>query len=91
MMPVAPEDEVRSPPHCVAGRVSLSSSVWKINTCVNAYVEHPGFSDLELLAVSVSKPREAALVSVKMQGFRLESFEVLTRRFLEGVRPTGAP
>jgi hypothetical protein len=91
VMPVAPDDEVRSSPHCVAGRVSFTSSVWKINTCVHAYVEHPGFSDLELLAVSVSKPREAVLVSLKMQGFRLESFEALTRRFLEGVQPSGAP
>jgi hypothetical protein len=91
VVPVAPENEVRSPPHCVAGRVSMSSSVWKVNTCVNAYVEHPGFSDLELLALSVSKPREATLVSLKMQGFKLESFEALTRRFLVGVRPTEAP
>jgi hypothetical protein len=91
VMPVAPENEVRSPPHCVAGRVSMGSSVWKVNTCINAYVEHPGFSDLEILALSVSRPREATLVSLQMKGFRLESFEALARRFLEGVRPTGSP
>jgi serine protease Do len=84
---VSPGDDVRTPPQCVAGRFTVSGSVWKANTCVTGYVKHAGFADYELIAVSVSEPRSAVLVYLQMGGFRQESFEALARKVLEGIQP----
>jgi serine protease Do len=88
---VSATDEVRSSPQCVAGRFRASGSVWKANTCVTGYVEHPGFADYELVAVSVSEPRSAVLVQIQMRGFRQSSFEALARTVLEGVEAAVRP
>jgi serine protease Do len=86
-----PRNGVRSSPHCLAERIDVRGVAWKVNTCVNAYVKHPGFFDFDLAATSLYDPREAIFLSVQMKGFRLASFESLTRRFLEGVRPAARP
>jgi serine protease Do len=83
--PVSRGDSDFSTPHCVAGRFATAQSVWKANTCVMAYVEYPGFGDYELIAVSVSEPRDTVQVYLSMDGFRLESFERLVRPLLEGI------
>jgi hypothetical protein len=88
---VSAGDEERVSPRCVAGRFRASGSVWKANTCVTAYVKHPGFADYELIAVSVSQPRESVLVQVQMSGFRQGSFEALARTVLQGVQPVVRP
>ncbi len=82
-----PDDEVRRPPRCVASRFALSGTVWKANTCVVGYAKHAGLADYELIAASVSDARDAFLVYFQASGLRLESFEKLTRRVLEGITP----
>jgi hypothetical protein len=54
-------------------------------------VKHPGFADYELIAMSVSHPRDAMVVHLQMDGFRQGSFEALARTVLEGLRPVVRP
>ena len=84
---VAPSDEVRRPPRCVASRFALSGTVWKANTCVVGYAKHSGLADYELIAASVSHSREAVVLCLSANGLRQQSFEAIARRVLHGITP----
>jgi len=83
--PVDPRNGVVTTPHCVADRVHVGGAVWKLNACTSAYVEYPGLGRYDLTATSLSQPDRVAFVSLKMTGFRVETFLALSRHFLEGI------
>jgi hypothetical protein len=87
---VDPKSDDFSPPHCTAERVKVREIVWKVTSCASAYVEHPGLFNFDVMATSVSDPRDVMFVSLQMNGFRLEPLVALSRRLLEGVRPARA-
>jgi S1-C subfamily serine protease len=86
-----PENGVLSAPECVAERMRAGSIVWKVHTCLNAYVKHPGLFNFDLVATSLSRADEAAFVGLHLRGFRLESFASVARHVLEGARFKAAP
>ena len=56
-----------------------------MSTCLNAYVKHPGFFNADLVATSVSHPREAAFVGAHLRGSGLDSILTVARAVMEGV------
>lgn len=82
---VDPGNGVVSPPACVADRARIGRVVWKLSTCSSAYVRHAGLGRYDLIATSVSQSDRAAFLSLKVTGFRAESFMALARHFLEGI------
>jgi S1-C subfamily serine protease len=84
-----PEGGVLSAPECVSDRVAAGAHVWKANACVTALVDHPGFFNYDLVATTVTDPREAAFVAVHMRGVRPASFRTFTERALTSTRMTG--
>jgi len=89
--PQDPENGVLSAPECVAERLRAGAIVWKVHTCLNAFVKHPGLFNFDLVATSLSRPDEAAFVGLHLRGFRLESFASVARHVLEGTRFRAAP
>lgn len=83
---IAPGNSFFSPPECVADRMRAGELVWSINTCVNAYVKHPGFYNIELAATTVSRAQEAIYVALHFKGFRADSLLQLMRSLLERIR-----
>ena len=83
---IDPKSAAFSPPRCTAERVRVGELIWKITSCASAYVDHPGLFDFDLVATSVSDPRDVMFVSLQLSGFRLEPLLSLSRRLLEGVR-----
>jgi len=81
-----PSNGTLSAPACEAGRVRTGEVVWKVNTCLNAYVKHAGFYNFDLTATTLTRAREAIYVAVHMKGFRFDSFRNLTRDLLGQVR-----
>jgi len=79
------------PPECVSNRVRVASEVWKMTTCAVAFKESPGFFDVDLVATSLSRPREAIFVSLSFKGFRMKSALDLSRRLIENVSWAGTP
>jgi hypothetical protein len=59
---------------------------FKVHTCLNAFVKHPGLYNFDLVATSLSRPDEAVFVGLHLRGFRFESFKTVARRLLEGAR-----
>jgi serine protease Do len=86
-----PENGVFSAPECVGDRVRAGSLVWKVETCVTAYVKHPGFLNLDLVATSLTRTREAVYVALHAQGFHLEPVMEMARRLLRETRLEGGP
>jgi serine protease Do len=86
--PVDPGNSIVSPPRCVADRVRVGAAVWKLSTCTSAYVQHAGLGRYDLIATSLSQPDRAAFLSLKMTGFRTDTFLALARHFLEGIGGT---
>jgi hypothetical protein len=86
-----PKNGVWSAPECVGSRTRAGEVVWQINTCLNAFVKHPGLYNFDLVATSLSRTSEAAFVGLHMHGFRFESFSAVARHILEGVRFKAAP
>jgi serine protease Do len=84
-----PRNGVRSAPRCVADRVQIAGTAWKLTTCVQALVKYPDAFDFELTATSLSAARAGTMVSVRMRGFRLDSFEAVSHAFLAGVTAGG--
>jgi serine protease Do len=84
-----PGNGVLSPPACSADRVRTDHLVWKVNTCSYAYVRHPGMGYFALTATSVSRPREAAYVTLHARGVSAETFLSLARAYLAGTRLGG--
>jgi hypothetical protein len=58
---------------------------------VSAYVKHPGFVNLDLVATSLSRPREAAYLALHAKGFHLDAVLELARRLLRDTRLAEAP
>ena len=87
--PVDPGNGAVSPPKCVADRVRVGAAVWKVSTCASAYVQHAGLGRYDLVATSLSQPDRAAFLSLKVTGFRTDTFLALARHFLEGIGGTG--
>lgn len=73
------------PPECVSNRVRAASEVWKMTACVVAFKESPGFFDVDLVATTLSRPRESIFVSLNFKGFRMASAMDLTRRLIENI------
>jgi hypothetical protein len=61
-----------------------------MTTCVVAFKESPGFFDIDLVATTVSRPRESIFLSLSFQGFKMKSAMDLTRRFIENLSWEGA-
>lgn len=85
---IDPKNGAFSPPRCTAERVRVRDLVWKVTSCASAYVDHPGLFDFDLVATSLSDPKDVMYVSLQMSGFRLEPLMALVRRLLEGVVPS---
>ena len=83
--PRAPGDPDLGPPECASNRVRLGSEVWKITTCAVAFRAVPGFFDIDLVATSLSRPREAMFLSLGFKGFRMQSALDIARRLIENV------
>ena len=81
-----PGNGVFSAPRCLADRVRAGTLTWKINTCASAYVSYPGYFDFDLTATTLTRPHEAAFVSLHGKGLTAPSFAALFRRFLGDVR-----
>jgi serine protease Do len=81
-----PNEGTVTAPLCTADRVVAGALTWKVDTCLSAFVEHPGFFDVDLAATSLDRPREAAYLAVHAQGFRLESALHFLRVLLTSVR-----
>lgn len=79
---IAPRNGVTSAWECVADRVPFASRAWKVTTCVNAFVKHPGFATYELSATSLDEPTGASFVQIHARGFREASFLELSKRLL---------
>lgn len=84
--PRDPKNGVLSAPECVAERTRAGALTWKVHTCLNAFVKHPGLFNFDLVATSLSRPDEAVFVGLHLRGFRFESFASVARRLLEGAR-----
>jgi hypothetical protein len=81
-----PGNGVFSAPRCLAERVRAGAATWKVNTCASAYVSYPGYFDFDLTATTLTRPREAAFVSLHGKGLTAPAFAALFRRFLGDVR-----
>jgi serine protease Do len=88
--PRAEGDPDLGPPECSSDRVRAAGEVWKMTTCVVAFKESPGFFDIDLVATTVSRPRESIFLSLSFQGFKMKSAMDLTRRFIENLSWEGA-
>jgi hypothetical protein len=73
-------------PECVAEKVKIGTLVWKINTCLNAYVDYPGLYDFAMVGTTLNRPKEALYLALHMKAFRYESFRDLSKAFLEKLR-----
>jgi hypothetical protein len=82
---------VLSAPECLGERVRTGSLTWKVEACVSAYVKHPGFVNVDLVATSLSRPQEAAYVAVHANGFHLDAVLELARRLLGQTRLEAGP
>jgi hypothetical protein len=87
--PIPPTSDAFSPPRCMSERVRIGDVAWKVTSCASAYVEHDGMFDFDLVATSLSSPKDVMFVSFQASGFRLQPFLRLSRRYLESVRPAG--
>jgi serine protease Do len=85
VQPRAAGDPDLGPPECVSDRVRIGAETWKTTTCAVAFKASPGFFDIDLVATSLSRPREAIFVSLDFRGFRMKSALDLTRRFIENI------
>src|SRR5262245_51406379 len=83
---IKPGNSFFSPSECVADRTRAGEIVWSINTCVSAYVKHPGFYNIKLQAMTVSNSHEAIYVVLDVKGFRVESCRQLAESLLGRVR-----
>jgi serine protease Do len=73
------------PPECASNRVRLGEETWKITTCAVAFKATPGIFDVDLVATSLSRPKEAMFLSLGFKGFRMPSALELTKRLLGNV------
>ena len=83
--PRAAGDPHLGPPECASNRVRLGEEVWKMTTCAVAFKASPGFFDIDLVATSLSRPREAMFVSLAFKGFRMKSALDLSKRLIENL------
>jgi serine protease Do len=72
-------------PECSSTRVRVGEEVWKMATCAVAFKATPGFFDIDLVATSTSRPREAMFVSLSFKGFRMKSALDLAKRLIGNV------
>ena len=83
--PRAPGDPDLGPPECASNRVAVGGEVWKITTCAVAFKASPGFFDIDLVATSLSRPKEAMFLSLGFKGFRMKSALDLSKRLIGNV------
>jgi len=81
-----PQNGVLSAPQCVGARVNAGPLVWDVHTCMNAYVKHAGLFNFDLVATSLSSPRQAAYLALHMKGFRYQSFSTVVGKLLRSAR-----
>ena len=84
--PRDPRNGVLSAPECVGERTRAGSLTWKVHTCLNAFVKHPGLFNFDMVATSVSRPDAAVFVGLHLRGFRFESFSSVARSLLTDIR-----
>ena len=83
--PRAAGDPDLGPPECASNRVRLGGEAWKITTCAVAFKASPGFFDVDLVATSLSRSKEALFLSINLKGFRMKSALDLSRQLIENV------
>jgi hypothetical protein len=83
-----PQNGVLSAPRCVGERVSAGPLLWDVHICMNAYVKHAGLFNFDLVATSLSSPRQAAYLALHMKGFRYQSFSTVVQKLLRGTQLT---
>ena len=83
--PRAAGDPDLGPPECASNRVRLGQEVWKMTTCAVAFKASPGFFDIDLVATSLSRPKEAMFVSLGFKGFKMTSALDLSKRLIENL------
>jgi len=83
--PRAAGDPDLGPPECASSRVRIDGEAWKITTCSVAFKASPGFFDIDLVATSLTRPREAMFLSLNFKGFRMKSALDLAKRFIGNV------
>ena len=85
VQPRAPGDPHLGPPECTSNRVLVREEVWKMTTCAVAFKASPGFFHIDLVATSLSRPREAMFVSMSFKGFRMKSALDLAKGLIQNV------
>jgi len=83
--PRAAGDPDLGPPECASNRVRVGVEVWKMTTCAVAFKASPGFFDIDLVATSLSRPKEAMFISLVFKGFRMRSALFLAERLIANV------
>jgi hypothetical protein len=83
--PRAPGDPDLGPPECASNRVKVGEEVWKITTCAVAFKASPGLFDIDLVATSLTRSREAMFLSLGFKGFRMKSALDLSKHLIENV------
>jgi hypothetical protein len=86
-----PNNGVLSAPECVSDRVAAGAITWKVNTCVSALVQHPGFFQFDLVATSVNLPRQAVYFALHMKGARPAPFARLAAMLLRETKARTSP
>lgn len=83
--PRAAGDPDLGPPECASNRVRVGSETWKMTTCAVAFKASPGFFDIDLVATSLTRPKEAMFVSLVFKGFRMSSALSLAERLIANI------
>ncbi len=83
--PRAPGDPDLGPPECASNRVKVADETWKITTCAVAFKAAPDLFDIDLVATSLTRPKEAMFLSLGFKGFRMKSALDLSKRLIENV------
>ena len=83
--PRAAGDPDLGPPECASNRVRIGGEAWKVTTCAVAFKASPGFFDIDLVATSLSRPKEAMFLALGFKGFKMKSALDLSRRFIGNV------
>ena len=83
--PRAPGDPDLGPPECASNRVKVGEETWKITTCAVAFKAAPELFDIDLVATSLTRSKEAMFLSLGFKGFRMKSALDLSKRLIENV------
>jgi serine protease Do len=80
------EEGLYTGPECRSDRVMTNGLTWLVNTCVQSYVDYEDLHNFALSAVSLDRPKEAIILSLKMNSFKLPSFQKISEHLFSNVR-----